>query len=75
MALTFDQIKKTVQGGRLPYNYKVGEKSTGGALPFDVKLSIDQDFNKAVTKWVTIGFAGVGLGIAAGIVIAKVIKK
>lgn len=65
-----DTIKK-VTLGRIPYNYKIGSPSSGKPLPFDVKLSIDKDFNKAVTKWVTIGSIGVGLGILAGIVISK----
>jgi hypothetical protein len=64
-------IGTAVRTGRVPYNYKVGTPSTGKSLPFDVKLSIDKDFEKAVTKWVAIGATGIGLGIAAGIIISK----
>jgi hypothetical protein len=64
------KIKKASPGFRIPYEYIVGQ--TGGkALPFDVKLSIDQNFNKAVTKWVTI----TSLGIAGGIVIGFLASK
>ena len=65
------KISRAVTSGRMPYNYIVGEKGTSKGLPFDVKLSIDANFNKAVTKWVTIGAAGVGLGIVAGFIISK----
>lgn len=69
-----DQAKSLIQNKRIPYNYIMGQKSTS-SLPFDVKLSIDKDFNKAVTKWVTIGTVGLSLGIFAGILISKNISK
>jgi hypothetical protein len=62
-------VKTLVKNKRIPYNYKVGEKSS--AMPFDVKLSIDQDFKKTLLKAVSIFSLGVAGGIATGIVISK----
>lgn len=64
-----DQIKAVAKNGRIPYTYKVGEKSKG--MPFDVKLSVDADFKKAITKWVSIASAGIAGGIIAGFFLTR----
>lgn len=50
----------------IPYNYVVGGPSSKG-LPFDVKVSIDPNFERAISKWVTIGGICIGAGIAIGL--------
>jgi hypothetical protein len=67
------KVANTVKTGRIQVPYSVGSPSKG--MPVDVRLSMDANFNKAVTKWVTIGAAGIGLGIAAGIVISKIRRR
>lgn len=62
-------LKKILATKRIPYNYKVGEKS--GPIPFDVKLSLDADFKKTLITSVAIFSIGVGLGVLAGFVITK----
>lgn len=77
MPSIIDTLKKKASDAiakKTAYNYKVGTKDSGGGIPFSVKLSIDEDFKKAVIKSVTIFSIGVGAGIAAGIVIRKVKK-
>lgn len=54
----------------IPYTYKVGEKSSS-ALPVNVKLALDADFKKTVTKWMWIGSLSIAAGIATGIVISN----
>jgi hypothetical protein len=68
-----DTLVKTAISGRASTAYKVGGKPSG--IPFDVKLSLDQDFKKTVIKGVTIFTGGVCLGIAAGIIISNSKKK
>lgn len=67
MANVLDIIKT----GRLPYNYKVGEKSSGKPLPFDVKLSIDPQFRKTVLQSVGMLAGGIALGTIAGFLLTK----
>jgi hypothetical protein len=65
-----DTIKKNIKDAvakKATYNYKVGEKDTGGGIPFSVRLSIDPDFKKTVLMSVGIFSAGVAAGIATGI--------
>jgi hypothetical protein len=69
--MALKKLSQAITAGRVPYNYIVGSKGTSKGLPFDVRLSIDKEFNKAVTKWVTIGAGGVALGIIAGFVLTK----
>lgn len=69
-----DTATSIVKNKRIPYNYIVGEKSSG-SLPFDVKLSLDPDFKKTIIKSVTILSIGIGLGTLAGIVISNSKKK
>lgn len=69
-----DDIIRTAQSGRASTVYKVGEKSTSKGIPFDVQLSIDQEFKKTLLKGVGIFSIGVFAGIATGIVVSKIAK-
>lgn len=67
-----DNVKNIIKNKSVPYNYVVGQKSTGSSpIPFDVKLSIDPDFKKTVIKVGSIFSVGIALGIAAGIYSSK----
>ena len=64
-----DNIIRTATTGRAATSYKVGGAPSG--IPFDVKLSLDQDFKNTIIKGVTIFSFGVAAGIAIGIIIKK----
>lgn len=66
-----ENIIRTAQTGRASTTYKVGEKSTSSGIPFDVKLSLDEDFKNTIIKGVSIFSLGVAAGITAGIAIKK----
>jgi hypothetical protein len=67
-----DIVKGITSGNGVPYNYKVGAPSSpSSGLPFNVKLSIDPNFQKTIVTVASIIAGGVALGTAVGIFIAK----
>lgn len=58
----------------IPYNYVVGAPDSKTPIPFDVKLSLDKEFQKTILKSAFIFSGGILTGMALNAVLQGALK-